>query len=50
MKKTYITPDINVIGFEADDIIQTSGIVQELAPTSWSDAVQLESQNINIFE
>lgn len=50
MKKTYTKPEISVIGFEAEDIIQTSGITEELAPFSWDDAEKLDSKTISVFE
>ena len=50
MKKTYITPEIRVVEFEAEDIIQTSGITEELSPLSWDDAEKLDSRTISVFE
>lgn len=44
--KKYISPEINVIEFEAEDIIQTSGETPETLKTP-NGAVQLQTQDFN---
>ena len=50
MVKKYISPEINIIKFEAEDIIQTSGIITNSMPKSFDKAEQLQTQNVSIFD
>lgn len=53
MKEKYFAPEINVIEFEAKDIIQTSGKVEKEEPDTWVEtkgAFSVAPQNVNIFE
>ncbi len=50
MVKKYISPEINIIKFEAEDIIQTSGIIINSMPKSLDGAEQLQTQDVSIFE
>ncbi len=38
MKKTYIEPELEVIEFETEDIMNASGVTYNDALSSWSDA------------
>lgn len=52
MKEKYFAPEINVIEFESEDIIQTSGTVEKPGPDTWVEtkgAVSVEAQDVSIF-
>ncbi len=49
MEKKYTSPEIKIVKFESEDIIQTSGITAE-QPKSFTGAEQLQTQDFSIFE
>lgn len=49
MLKKYIKPEINMVMFEAENVIQTSSITVQTTPKSFEGAVQVENQTIDIF-
>ena len=50
MEKKYISPEIKIVKFEAEDIIQTSGIITADKPKSFTGAEQVQPQDFSIFE
>lgn len=50
MEKKYTSPEIEIVKFEAEDIIQTSGITTNEMPKSLTGAEQLPDKEFSIFE
>lgn len=50
MEKKYTSPEMIIVNFEAEDIIQTSGIIAVSEPKSFTGAEQLQTQDFSIFE
>lgn len=48
MEKKYTAPEIKVIEFDIEDIIQTSGIIVN-GPKTFDGATELETKEIDIF-
>lgn len=52
MEKKYTSPEIKIVKFEAEDIIQTSGTITttSMPKTTFEGAEQLQNQDFSIFD